>query len=238
MQQTDCVRNNTRLFDCQIKEWWITGSSVPWDETIRTRNSPVLHGPNLYGRTDSFRPTFWPCLLWLNILWHGLLSANSRAFFFCRDLTTLVSWFCLRTRLVDFIKLAYSCNRVHGQNFLFNIFANKLNNDNYTQGHCIECKICLYKLSASSSRIMSCSSASVGFWPRDLKTSPSSFVVIVPSPSLSSSENAALNSAPQYNKRTTGLSISTITAVNCYCILCSFIPNVCAFCRVNTTVVF
>merc|ERR1719466_754259 len=32
---------------------------------------------------------------------------------------------------------------------------------------------------------MSCSSASVGFWPRDLITVPSSLVVMVPSPAFS-----------------------------------------------------
>lgn len=42
---------------------------------------------------------------------------------------------------------------------------------------------------------MSCSSASVGFWPSDLMTVPSSLVVIVPSPSLSNKEKASLNSA-------------------------------------------
>ena len=51
--------------------------------------------------------------------------------------------------------------------------------------------------SASTSLIISWSSASVGFCPRDLITVPSSFVVIVPSPSLSNSENASLNSASQ-----------------------------------------
>lgn len=49
--------------------------------------------------------------------------------------------------------------------------------------------------SASTSFIMSCNSASVGFWPSDLMTVPNSFVVIVPSPSLSNNENASLNSA-------------------------------------------
>ena len=48
--------------------------------------------------------------------------------------------------------------------------------------------------SASTSLIMSCSSASVGFWPRERMTVPSSLVVMVPSPSLSKSENASLNS--------------------------------------------
>merc|ERR1712032_1725966 len=42
---------------------------------------------------------------------------------------------------------------------------------------------------------MSCSSASVGFCPRERITVPSSLVVIVPSPSLSNRENASLNSA-------------------------------------------
>ena len=51
--------------------------------------------------------------------------------------------------------------------------------------------------SASTSLIISWSSASVGFCPRDRITVPSSFVVIVPSPSLSNSENASLNSASQ-----------------------------------------
>merc|ERR1712113_198480 len=49
--------------------------------------------------------------------------------------------------------------------------------------------------SASTSLIISWSSASVGFWPRDRITVPSSLVVIVPSPSLSKRENASLNSA-------------------------------------------
>merc|ERR1712123_193791 len=49
--------------------------------------------------------------------------------------------------------------------------------------------------SASTSLIMSWSSASVGFCPRDLITVPNSLVVIVPSPSLSNKENASLNSA-------------------------------------------
>ena len=49
--------------------------------------------------------------------------------------------------------------------------------------------------SASTSLIMSWSSASVGFWPSDLMTVPNSFVVMVPSPSLSNSEKASLNSA-------------------------------------------
>lgn len=42
---------------------------------------------------------------------------------------------------------------------------------------------------------MSCSSASVGFCPRDRITVPNSLVVIVPSPSLSNKEKASLNSA-------------------------------------------
>merc|ERR1712210_229646 len=49
--------------------------------------------------------------------------------------------------------------------------------------------------SASTSLIMSCSSASVGFCPRDLITVPNSLVVMVPSPSLSKREKASLNSA-------------------------------------------
>lgn len=49
--------------------------------------------------------------------------------------------------------------------------------------------------SASTSLIISWSSASVGFWPRDLMTVPSSLVVMVPSPSLSKREKASLNSA-------------------------------------------
>ena len=48
--------------------------------------------------------------------------------------------------------------------------------------------------SASTSLIMSWSSASVGFWPSDLMTVPSSLVVMVPSPSLSNREKASLNS--------------------------------------------
>merc|ERR1719237_915023 len=49
--------------------------------------------------------------------------------------------------------------------------------------------------SASTSLIMSWSSASVGFCPSDLITVPNSLVVMVPSPSLSKRENASLNSA-------------------------------------------
>ena len=49
--------------------------------------------------------------------------------------------------------------------------------------------------SASTSLIMSCSSASVGFCPSDLMTVPNSLVVMVPSPSLSNNEKASLNSA-------------------------------------------
>ena len=41
---------------------------------------------------------------------------------------------------------------------------------------------------------MSCSSSSVGFWPSDLITIPSSFDDMEPSPFLSNSENASLNS--------------------------------------------
>uniref|UniRef100_A0A915CJL1 Uncharacterized protein n=1 Tax=Parascaris univalens TaxID=6257 RepID=A0A915CJL1_PARUN len=48
--------------------------------------------------------------------------------------------------------------------------------------------------SASTSLIMSCNSASVGFCPSERITVPNSFVVIVPSPSLSNNENASLNS--------------------------------------------
>lgn len=51
--------------------------------------------------------------------------------------------------------------------------------------------------SASTSLIMSWSSASVGFCPRERITVPSSLVVMVPSPSLSNSENASLNSAKE-----------------------------------------
>lgn len=47
---------------------------------------------------------------------------------------------------------------------------------------------------------MSWSSASVGFWPRERITVPSSFVVMVPSPSLSNREKASLNSAKQKDK--------------------------------------
>ena len=53
----------------------------------------------------------------------------------------------------------------------------------------------MHSPSASTSLIISWSSASVGFCPRDLITVPNSFVVIVPSPSLSNRENASLNSA-------------------------------------------
>jgi hypothetical protein len=49
--------------------------------------------------------------------------------------------------------------------------------------------------SASTSLIISYNSASVGFYPNDLITVPSSLVVIVPSPSLSNKEKASLNSA-------------------------------------------
>lgn len=49
----------------------------------------------------------------------------------------------------------------------------------------------LYIPSASTSLIISWSSASVGFCPSDLITVPNSFVVIVPSPSLSNNENAS-----------------------------------------------
>ena len=48
--------------------------------------------------------------------------------------------------------------------------------------------------SASTSLIISCNSASVGFCPSDLMTVPSSLVVIVPSPSLSNRLKASLNS--------------------------------------------
>ena len=53
----------------------------------------------------------------------------------------------------------------------------------------------MHSPSASTSLIISWSSASVGFCPRDLITVPNSFVVMVPSPSLSNRENASLNSA-------------------------------------------
>ncbi len=49
--------------------------------------------------------------------------------------------------------------------------------------------------SESISLIMSASSASVGFCPKDLITVPNSLVVIVPSPSLSKRLKASLNSA-------------------------------------------
>ena len=48
--------------------------------------------------------------------------------------------------------------------------------------------------SKSTSLIMSCSSASVGFWPSDRMTIPSSLDEIWPSPFLSNNENASLNS--------------------------------------------
>ena len=54
--------------------------------------------------------------------------------------------------------------------------------------------------SASTSLIMSWSSASVGFCPRLLMTVPSSLVVMVPSPSLSKSEKASLNSVEENMK--------------------------------------
>merc|ERR1712154_674385 len=46
--------------------------------------------------------------------------------------------------------------------------------------------------SASTSLIISCSSASVGFWPKDLITVPSSFVPMVPPCTLSKRENAPM----------------------------------------------
>lgn len=49
--------------------------------------------------------------------------------------------------------------------------------------------------SASTSLIMSWSSASVGFCPSERMTVPNSLVVMVPSPSLSKREKASLNSA-------------------------------------------
>ncbi len=49
--------------------------------------------------------------------------------------------------------------------------------------------------STSTSLIISASSASVGFCPRDLITVPNSLVVMVPSPSLSKRLKASLNSA-------------------------------------------
>ncbi len=52
-----------------------------------------------------------------------------------------------------------------------------------------------YPPSMSTSWIISSSSSSVGFWPRDLITVPSSAVSIVPSPSRSNRWNASLNSA-------------------------------------------
>ena len=48
--------------------------------------------------------------------------------------------------------------------------------------------------SSSTSLIISYNSISVGFYPKDLITVPSSSVVITPSPSLSNKENASLNS--------------------------------------------
>lgn len=58
----------------------------------------------------------------------------------------------------------------------------------------IHCYFQSHSPSASTSLIMSCSSASVGFWPSDRITVPSSLVVMVPSPSLSNKEKASLNS--------------------------------------------
>jgi len=49
--------------------------------------------------------------------------------------------------------------------------------------------------SASTSFIISCSSASVGVCPKENMTVPYSFVVMVLSPSLSNKEKASLNSA-------------------------------------------
>ena len=53
--------------------------------------------------------------------------------------------------------------------------------------------------SESTSFSMSCSSASVGFCPNDRITTPSSAVVMVPSPSLSNNENASRNSENNNN---------------------------------------
>lgn len=58
--------------------------------------------------------------------------------------------------------------------------------------------------SASTSLIMSWSSASVGFCPSERMTVPSSLVVMVPSPSLSNSENASLNSGNGHRWRRQG----------------------------------
>lgn len=85
----------------------------------------------------------------------------------------------------------------------------------------------MHSPSASTSLIMSCSSASVGFWPSERMTVPSSLVVMVPSPSLSNNENASLNSVEMreithmswepftYTQPTTGYSaIETDTGVS------------------------
>mmetsp|Transcript_5904 Transcript_5904/g.15561 ORF Transcript_5904/g.15561 Transcript_5904/m.15561 type:complete len:288 (-) Transcript_5904:37-900(-) len=48
--------------------------------------------------------------------------------------------------------------------------------------------------SLSTSFMISCSSSSVGFWPRDSKTAPSSFSVIVPPPSVSKRRKACSRS--------------------------------------------
>ena len=55
--------------------------------------------------------------------------------------------------------------------------------------------------SASTSFIMSCSSASVGFCPSERMTVPNSLVVMEPSPSLSKRENASLNSKQNTSKQ-------------------------------------
>ena len=77
---------------------------------------------------------------------------------------------------------------------------NAKNQSNQIPFPCKEANLVVHLPSASTSLIISCNSASVGFCPRLLMTVPSSFVVMVPSPSLSKSENASLNSARQFKK--------------------------------------
>jgi len=77
----------------------------------------------------------------------------------------------------------------------FNIWDNNAKTNNEKSYNMPPFIIILNVPSASTSFIMSWSSASVGFWPSDRMTVPNSLVVIVPSPSLSNNEKASLNSA-------------------------------------------
>jgi len=78
---------------------------------------------------------------------------------------------------------------------------------------------CVYKPSASASLIMSCNSTSVGFRPSDLITSPNSFAVMVPSPSLSNKLNATFNSVPHSLHVKNALGLMPIMS-KCYCKQC------------------